>query len=124
MKKSLRRNWPYLFPLLVLSWVIANGPLATWSVETIPTDEAWAFAKSDQAVFVDVREPDETQSGYLPGAILMPLSRFEENLDRLPKDKLLLTYCRSGARAKKASAMLLKAGFKTKAAGGYAQLKH
>lgn len=123
MKRRWNQVLPFLFPFALAALALFNGPLSTWSVQTVEPNQAHESVDQKRAVFVDVREPDETQGGYLPGAILMPLSILKENLERLPKDKVLLTYCRSGARAKKASLILEKAGFKTQSAGGYSRLK-
>lgn len=44
--------------------------------------------------FLDVRPKDEYQKGHLPEAISIPLDELEERLGDLPKDKLIIAYCR------------------------------
>ena len=43
---------------------------------------------------LDVRPKDEYQKGRLPEAISMPLGELEERLGEIPKDKLIIAYCR------------------------------
>jgi len=62
---------------------------------------------------VDVREPDEFTGvlGHVPGARLIPLGRLAEHVDKLAKDRPVVTVCRSGTRSAQASVMLRKAGY-------------
>ncbi|MFC5469825.1 rhodanese-like domain-containing protein [Cohnella suwonensis] len=57
-------------------------------------------------VLVDVREPSEYGSGHLAGAVNLPLSGLRGSLGKLPKDREILLYCRSGMRSKQAGAVL------------------
>lgn len=43
---------------------------------------------------LDVRPADEYRKGHLPDAISIPLEELEERLGDLPKDKLIIAYCR------------------------------
>lgn len=72
--------------------------------------EARALADSGTAVLVDVREDGEWQSGHIPGAIHLPLSRFAEGSARLPKGKRIVLYCLSGARSARALGECAKLG--------------
>ena len=53
---------------------------------------------SDPVMLIDVRPNDEYRSGHVPGAVNIPLERFEASTGRLPKDKNvpLILYCRGG----------------------------
>lgn len=67
-----------------------------------------------QAVtLVDVREPGEFAGEHIPGATLVPLSRFD--LRNIPQDgnTQLVLYCRSGNRSQVAAQKLLEAGFES-----------
>ena len=72
--------------------------------------EAHARA-SGGALLIDVREPDEWQSGHAPGAKHLPLGQLGRRLAELPGDKELITVCRSGSRSSLAAAQLRRAGF-------------
>jgi rhodanese-related sulfurtransferase/glyoxylase-like metal-dependent hydrolase (beta-lactamase superfamily II) len=62
------------------------------------------------AAVLDVREPDEVQSGRIEGAIHVPLGELEANLDKLAKDRPIVTYCAHGERATTAVSILERAG--------------
>jgi rhodanese-related sulfurtransferase len=62
-------------------------------------------------LLIDVREPSEYKSGYIPGAKNIPLSQLNRHLAEIPKDRNLLLYCRSGMRSQNAARILLKHGY-------------
>jgi rhodanese-related sulfurtransferase len=66
------------------------------------TLELWL--SSDEAVLIDVREPDEFQSGHIEGAISIPLSVFPQtyNHDTYPADKKIVFQCKAGGRSMRA----------------------
>ncbi|NLH79347.1 MAG: rhodanese-like domain-containing protein [Phyllobacteriaceae bacterium] len=66
--------------------------------------------KAGSVVLVDVREPDEFTAGHVPGAINMPLSRFDPAALPKPAGKDVVVMCRSGHRAGKAQAIAAAAG--------------
>jgi SulP family sulfate permease len=69
------------------------------------------LATRDDALIVDVREPEEYQRGHLPGARLLPLRRLLEEVSDLPHDRTLLLACRSGRRTARAMHVLLEMEF-------------
>jgi rhodanese-related sulfurtransferase len=73
-------------------------------------EEAKALADSGEAVLVDVREEGEWQSGHIPGAVHLPLSRLATDSGRLPKGRRLVLYCLSGARSARALAECARLG--------------
>lgn len=70
--------------------------------------------KKDAAILVDVRTPDEFNSGHLQGAISLDFNgpAFQEGLAKLPKDKEVYVYCHSGGRSAASVSSFLKAGHK------------
>lgn len=66
----------------------------------------------DDALMVDVREPDEWAAGHAPGALHIPLGEVPERLDELPEtDEPLPVVCRSGGRSLRAVQWLVQQGF-------------
>jgi phage shock protein E len=74
------------------------------------------------ALLVDVRTPEETEKGMIHGAVNYPLQQLESYLDKLPRDRTIVTYCRSGGRAAMANKTLKAKGFKAVNGGGYPEL--
>ena len=76
--------------------------------------------RADGAFMLDVREPDEWNSGHIPGATLVPLGQLPDRLNELPKDQEIVVVCRSGNRSATGRDILLDAGFNqvTSMAGG------
>ena len=69
--------------------------------------------KEDGYILLDVRTKGEYESGYIPGAINIPLSDIDEKIiSSLPdKSQMILVYCRSGNRSREASDKLSKLGY-------------
>ena len=44
-------------------------------------------------VVIDVRDVDSYLAGHIPGALQIPLARVEGEVNYLPRDKPILTYC-------------------------------
>ncbi|MCC7493607.1 MAG: rhodanese-like domain-containing protein [Fimbriimonadaceae bacterium] len=65
---------------------------------------------ADQAVLIDVREPAEFAAGHIPGALLLPSSRFEVGQVQPAPGKMLVLHCASGMRAGGVCEKLLAAG--------------
>jgi rhodanese-related sulfurtransferase len=70
------------------------------------------------AVIVDVRTPAEYKDGHLKGAINLPLQTLGNNLNKLKKDQVIITCCRSGSRSGMAKRMLKANGFEQVHNGG------
>lgn len=45
-------------------------------------------------VLVDVRPPEEYRAGHILGAVSIPLPELEQRLHELPRDKVVVAYCR------------------------------
>jgi rhodanese-related sulfurtransferase len=63
------------------------------------------------AMLVDVRTEGEFQSGHIDNAINVPVQVLEQNLSKLPKDKEIIVYCRSGKRSASAKRTLERLGY-------------
>jgi rhodanese-related sulfurtransferase len=83
-----------------------------FSREPDPSDlslEAFANAvREGAATIVDVREPHEFASGHIPGAVSLPLSRFDPQ--DLPTGKPVVLICQAGGRSRNALARAHAAG--------------
>lgn len=66
------------------------------------------------AIVIDVRSPEEFNSGHLSQAFNMPLDEIESLLPAKIKDKnrVILLHCQTGLRSKKALSALAQRGYK------------
>ena len=62
-------------------------------------------------LLVDVRTPQEFNSGYIEGAVNIPLQELAQRADEIPQDQPVVLYCRSGNRSSSAAKMLASAGY-------------
>lgn len=79
------------------------------------------FAADENAMMIDVRNPDEVMSGAMEGSINIPLDTLRSNLNNIPKDKTIFVYCAVGLRGYLAQRILMQSGYKNviNLSGGY-----
>lgn len=65
----------------------------------------------DELNIIDVRPRDLYEEGHVPGAVHMPLSEIEDNLDKFDKDKHYYAICNDGKGSKKATEILTEHGY-------------
>jgi len=63
-------------------------------LEPIPADELLKRVRANLVTVLDVRSPEEYQSGHLPGAINVPLAELENHLSKFNTDQEIVAYCR------------------------------
>ena len=61
-------------------------------------------------IVVDVRQQAEWKTGHIRGAVHIPLTQLSQRLAGLPRDKTIVTVCRSGHRSGIAARTLTRAG--------------
>jgi len=95
---------------------VLDGGMAAWEAAGLPTAAAplanateGRRALREGAAALDVREPDEYQSGHLPGAVHIPLGQIPARFMELPRDRPILTYCGHGERSATALSLLERA---------------
>lgn len=73
-----------------------------------------SYNNADKAnrLLLDVRNPDEVAAGSIKGSVNVPLPEIENHLQKIPKDKDIYIFCRSGGRAEKAEMFLIHKGYK------------
>ena len=70
-----------------------------------------------QYFIVDVRSMEEREGFHLGGTHI-PLNEINNNIDKLPKEKVVLCYCQTGIRSQKATEILHSSGFQAKSLRG------
>ncbi len=102
-------------PVNMLGFVATN--IMEGLVDTLQWHEVDNIVK-DGGVLVDLNETPMRDLGSIEGSIGMPLSKFRDRMDELPKDKIIYLYCRSGIKGYIAARILMQNGFKTKNLSG------
>ncbi len=109
MKKSILAA---LFSLLML--LTACGAASSDGYTKISQEEAKEMMDAGEVLILDVREQEEYDGGHIPGAVLLPLGSINEETAAavIPeKETVVLVYCRSGNRSKKAAKALAELGY-------------
>jgi len=83
------------------------------SLPDIPVETLAESAASRDLAILDVREPVEWETGYAPGAVLIPLGSLRERLESVPHDTLVAVICEAGVRSSTGASLLQAAGFPT-----------
>lgn len=74
----------------------------------------------EEPLLIDVRTPEESKQGSIAGAFSIPLDSLRSELGQLPKDRLLITFCKEGLRGYLATRILMQEGFQVRnLLGGY-----
>ena len=68
-------------------------------------------AKKGDFLLLDVRQPEEYETGHIPGSMLIPLGELEARQGELDRNKKIIAYCRSGRKSIAAAIALCGLGF-------------
>ena len=119
MKANLKGAFDVLFAAS-LSLPVSAAEHTKESLDTIEKN-----LTAQRAVLIDVRENNETNQGYIDGAILVPLSLLNEGHEsegfaevlaqRLPRKAIIYVYCATGKRCLPATDLLAGLGFSARA---------
>ena len=76
----------------------------------------------DGAVIVDVRTVGEYKTGHIKNSVNIPLSDIQRSLNKIPKNKTIITCCASGMRSGSAKQLLKSNGYNVHNGGGWNSL--
>lgn len=82
--------------------------------QQITQEDAKKRMDEQEVMILDVREQEEYDGGHIPGAVLLPVGTITEDTAAavIPeKESVVLVYCRSGNRSKKAAGALAALGY-------------
>ena len=114
MKKNTALIMVFLFAVIGLYFLIGSQSPKENLYEMITQEKAKEIMDSRQKyTLLDVRTQQEYDEKHIEGAYLIPDYEIESRAEKeLPdKDALILVYCRSGSRSKKASEKLANLGY-------------
>jgi sulfur-carrier protein adenylyltransferase/sulfurtransferase len=97
-------------------------------IDEISTPDAHDLAHADDApLFLDVRNRDEWEEGFVPGAVWIPRGNLESRVEGLipDKERELVVYCASGSRSAFAAKALGELGYErvSSMSGGFVDWK-
>src|SRR4051812_28522480 len=74
-------------------------------VPKVSVEEFDQMRKTDRAVVLDVRTPEEFNAGHVPGAVNLDVNSpdFDKKLESLDKNKTYLLHCQRGGRSARAA---------------------
>jgi rhodanese-related sulfurtransferase len=109
-------NHPFLviaFAVLLAMVFFNEMKIATQRFASLTPAAAVQLMNNEDVVVLDVREPAEIVGGKIAKAIQIPVGAVAKRVGELEKhkDRTLLVYCKSGARAGQACKELSKHGF-------------
>ena len=115
--KSIRTVWMVAVLLIAvfgIGFLVIQiaGQLMPWQLADEISPEQARQQQSLGAIVLDVRTREEFVAGHIEGSLFMPLEDLITLKDALPRDKLIITVCRSGVRSIQARYILRDAGFK------------
>jgi rhodanese-related sulfurtransferase len=107
-----------IFPISI---AVISGIMLLWSlfgnrfrgVKEISSAEALQLINHKNAIVLDVREPNEYDSGHVLNSKLVPLGKLKERMGELEKfkEQPIVVVCRSGNRSGTACFLLGRKGF-------------
>jgi len=106
--------------LLLFAVALVSGGMLLWPFVRRTTGGPWVsttqathLINREEALVVDVREPNEFAAGHVLGAKNLPLARLDASGADLAKrkERPVIVYCDGGERSAKALAALKKHGF-------------
>ncbi len=64
------------------------------ALEPVPARELLKRARDGLVTVIDVRPPEEFAQGHIAGALNIPLDKLKSRLQKLPRDREIVAYCR------------------------------
>ena len=99
--------------VLTLTLACSGQPVAKY--ENVNFKE---LSLKENTIIVDVRTPEEFNTGHIENSINIPLSVLPDSVESLKKFDAIILVCRSGNRSGKAKVLLDEKGFKNVYNGG------
>lgn len=83
------------------------------AVKNISPGQAREIIEKAKDVFIlDVRTQEEYDKLHIKGAHLIPIQELEHNINKIPKDKIVVVHCAKGKRSARACEILKDKGLK------------
>lgn len=112
MKKNKNLIFVFLIILLIVAVFIVMiiGGNSKSVIQTPTSEEISQIIQDKNITIIDVRTKEEYESGHIKGAINIPDTEIENEVN-YDKDKAIAVYCRTGVRSSEAAKTLEKMGY-------------
>ncbi len=77
-----------------VEWALDDYRHRRHELEKISLEELQVRLRKSDTILLDVRPPEEYESGHLPDAISIPLYELKQRVGELPSDNAIVVYCR------------------------------
>ena len=106
-------NHPFLVGAFVIILVLFVRNEIRRSGKQVTAQELVNLMNRDQALIVDVRDPNDFSQGHIVNSMNIPFAALARRIDELEKfkEKPLVIACKMGQQSGAAGTMLRKAGF-------------
>lgn len=114
VNKTSYRLCVFILMILFAAAVISGcSSKADPEYRNIGSQELNSILQNEKDIFlVDVREPEELlETGFIPGAVNIPVGEVKNDYNDLPKTGKLIIYCRTGRRSADVAGFLAEKGF-------------
>ena len=91
--------------------IFASSSNTATAIAQLTSDDYQDQFSEAPHLLLDVRRPDEFDSGHIAGAINISVETLASRLSEVPDDQTIVVYCRSGNRSATASEILADAGY-------------
>ncbi len=112
MKKNKNLIFTIFIIILIIAVIIVMflGKSGKSIIQTPSSKEISEIIQNKNITIIDVRTQKEYESGHIKGAINIPVTEIEAEIN-YDKDKPIAVYCRTGARSSEAAKTLEKMGY-------------
>ncbi len=112
MKKNKNLIFVFLIILLIVAVfiVMTLGGNSKSVIQTPTSEEISQIIQDKNITIIDVRTKEEYESGHIKGAINIPDTEIENEVN-YDKDKAIAVYCRTGVRSSETAKTLEKMGY-------------
>lgn len=99
--------------VVIVSLTFISCSKSVTGIKVITQEEMQTFLKLDDVQLIDVRRPEEYKTGFIANAQNIDYfsDTFDEDINKLDKNKPVILYCKSGGRSAKCAKKLINAGF-------------
>jgi rhodanese-related sulfurtransferase/predicted transcriptional regulator len=86
------------------------------ALEAVDATELMERLSDESVVILDVRPEEEYRAGHIPGAVSVPVEKLEAYLEKIPKNREVVAYCRGPycVFSDEAVALLSSRGYRAK----------